>query len=180
MNKKRMNKLIPLNKSVPTKRDDRIHPMFSFQKEINHLFENFFEDVCPGGMGNGLGFGLTSPAFFERNWDPLSPKVDISESENQLLVAVELPGMSEEDFELSIQGNVLTVKGEKRQEAEEKQEGWYRVERHFGSFERSIPLPHEANVDDVDAEFKNGVLKISLSKVLEPPESAKRIDVRKG
>lgn len=176
----RLNKLSPVKGNVPANRDEHVHPMFAFQKEINHLFENFFQDASPGGLGTGLGFGLSSPNFFDKHWDPLTPKVDVSESDGKLMVAVELPGLSEEDFDVSIQGSVLSIRGEKKQESEDSEKGWYRVERHFGSFERTVPLPYEVNQEEVKAEFKNGVLKIWLPKQTEKPETAKRIAVRKG
>ena len=178
-----VNKLMCLNsnnnKSLPAGRDERIHPMFAFQKEVNHLFDSFFQESNLGGLlGPGLGLGLNSSAFFERNWDPLTPKMDIAEFEDRLVVTAEMPGLTENDFDVTIQGNLLSIKGEKKQESEDREKGWYRVERHFGSFSRSIPLPYEVDQESIAAQYKNGVLTVTLPKLSVPEASAKRIDVK--
>lgn len=180
-----VNKLMRLNnnnnKSMPAGRDERIHPMFAFQKEVNHLFDNFFQESNLGGLlGPGLGLGLNSSAFFERNWDPLTPKMDIAEYEDRLVVTAEMPGLMENDFEVTIEGSLLSIKGDKRQKTEEKEKGWYRVERHFGSFSRSISLPYEVDQESVEAQYKNGVLTVTLPKLSPPQKEGRRIEVKKA
>lgn len=104
--------------------------------------------------------------------------MDIAEYEDRLVVTAELPGLTENDFDVTIQGNLLSIKGEKKQESEDREKGWYRVERHFGSFSRSIPLPYEVDQESVEAQYKNGVLTVILPKLSIPEASAKRIDVK--
>lgn len=96
------------------------------------------------------------------------PDVDIVETDGEIVVKAELPGMSKDDVDVEIDGNVLTLKGEKREEKEEKEKERYLYECSYGSFQRSFTLPTEVNADAVKAEFKNGVLKITLPKTGEP------------
>ncbi|MCA9803933.1 MAG: Hsp20/alpha crystallin family protein [Cyanobacteria bacterium HKST-UBA02] len=172
------NNLVPWSrKSVPARKSnqDYSHPMLSLQSEMNKLFENFFS-----GDDEIFGtFGL-SPSLSRGSFDPLMPRADVSESEKELLVSLELPGISEEDVLVSLADNVLTISGEKKQESKTDEKGWYRMERHYGSFSRTIPLPCEVEDDKVDACFKNGVLTIKMPKARESVRQAKKITVRKG
>ena len=113
------------------------------------------------------------------NWDPLrvgngreesltvaewSPKVDIVEDEKEFLIKAELPDMKREDVKVTVDDNVLTVSGERRQEKEEKNKRYHRIECEYGSFTRSFTLPPGTSGDKVAAEFKDGVLRVHLSK----------------
>jgi HSP20 family protein len=107
-----------------------------------------------------------------------SPRVDISEDEKNLYVMVELPGVSKEDVKVSItDDNVLVIKGEKKREfkAEDKERNFIRVERSYGSFQRSFMLPDNVKKDNVSAKYENGVLTITLEKV--EPQPPKQIDI---
>lgn len=105
----------------------------------------------------------------ETSW---MPTVDISETENGYEIRAELPGVSEEDVNVSVTDNVLTVKGEKRQEGETEGKNYHRVERHYGSFQRSFTLPRHIETDAIKAEFKDGVLTLGIPKaeVTKPTE----------
>jgi len=92
------------------------------------------------------------------------PELDVRENESELVVAAELPGVSKDDVHISVHGGVLTIKGQKRQEEETKDGGYYRSERRYGAFERSIRLPEYVDEQNVDATFKDGVLKLTLPK----------------
>jgi HSP20 family protein len=122
----------------------------SLQREIDRVFDDF-------GRFNVPTFGLGG----DNGW---SPRVDISETDKALEVTAELPGVDEKDVDVTLADNVLTIKGEKRAEKEEKNKNFQRVERSYGMFQRSIPLPFEADSSKVEASFNKGVLKVTLPK----------------
>lgn len=140
------------------RRGNLFNDLNSIQQEMNHLFDEFF--------------GERHPELAEGNWIPV---VDVSESDTNLLVRAELPGMTEEDIELNLQDNVLTLKGEKKQELDKQKENFHRVERSYGSFSRSFTLPSMVKLDQVTATFKEGILEISLPKSEEA--KAKKIEI---
>ncbi len=96
-----------------------------------------------------------------------TPHLDVSESDKDITVSAEFPGMEPEDIQITIDRGSLTISGEKRAEEEEKGERFYRLERSYGSFYRSIPLPDVVDEDKIDATFKRGVLKVKLPKTME-------------
>jgi HSP20 family protein len=124
-------------------------PFTRLQNEINRLFD---EDW----FGENWGWSGLRGAFV--------PSVDVEETDNDLRVSCELPGVSKDDLDISVSGNQLTIRGEKKSEDEEKKGSYYRRERWHGSFERSLILPEYVNAEKVDAEMKDGVLHISLPK----------------
>lgn len=121
----------------------------SFRKEMDRLFDRFFEP-----LGDEL------PALGQ--W---APRLDVSESKDAVVVKAEVPGLEPKDIEISLQGDLLTIKGEKKQEKEEKGERYHRVERSWGAFARAIRLPVPVDTEKVDAKFKNGLLTVTLAKV---------------
>lgn len=140
------------------------------REEMNQLFEGFFEE--PFGM---TPFSEGSPLKTS-----FSPDVDISETEKEITVDMELPGMDAEDIDLAFHGSTLTISGEKRTEKEEKGKQYYRKERSYGSFRRAIPLPTEIDEDGIEASFKRGVLHVHLPKTKEAQEQSKRIEIKTG
>ena len=108
--------------------------------------------------------------FLGRTWDnPLSttawnPSVDIFENDNEVIIKAELPGMNSKDIEVKLENNVLMLKGERRFEKETKEENYHRIEREYGTFSRSFALPAAVNSDKVTAEYKDGILKVTLPK----------------
>ena len=138
-------------------------PLARLRNEMDMLFDRFFPDPWEPGESTLLsGFG----AF---------PRTDLAESENDVTVTMELPGVSPNEIQLDLSDGVLTVHGEKKQEKEEKQKNYHCVERHYGSFHRSVPLPSSIDPDKVDAKFKDGVLTIIISK--NPAARPKRITI---
>jgi len=95
------------------------------------------------------------------------PTVDISENENGFEIHAELPGVTDEDLNVSVTDNLLTIKGEKRQEEKTEGKNYHRVERRYGNFQRSFTLPRQVNTSDIKAGFKNGILTLSIPKVEE-------------
>ncbi len=108
--------------------------------------------------------------FFEPRWDELptlgewAPRLDVSETKDAVMVKVEIPGVEQKDINISLQDQTLTIKGEKHQETEEKDERWHRVERSYGSFLRAVRLPTAVDGGKVTATFKNGLLTVTLPK----------------
>lgn len=102
------------------------------------------------------------------------PSLDLSETKNDIVVKAELPGIDTKDIDISLTNDVLSIKGEKKQEKEEKEEDYHFVERSYGSFTRSIRLPRDVQSDKISASYKNGVLKITLPK----SEEAKKKEVK--
>jgi HSP20 family protein len=114
--------------------------------------------------------------FGEGVFEKWAPPVDISEDADNYLVKAELPGLDSKDIDISVSGDMLTIKGEKKKEAEHETGSYYTRERFFGSFRRSIRLPAGVNPEKVDAAYKNGVLTISLPKSREA--RAKKIEIK--
>ena len=108
--------------------------------------------------------------FFEPKWEEYAavgewaPSLDLSETKEAFMVKAEVPGMDSQDLQVSLQENLLTIKGEKRQERDEKDERYHRVERNYGAFSRSVRLPVAVDGSKVDAQFKNGLLTVTLPK----------------
>ncbi len=108
-----------------------------------------------------LGRPLWRLPVDERGW---MPAVDVFEKEDKFVVKAELPGMKEDDIDVSVVGDTLSIKGEKKTETEVKNEDYYRCERSYGTFYRSIPLPSNVDVDKIEASFDDGVLEVNLPK----------------
>ncbi|MGD9034796.1 MAG: Hsp20/alpha crystallin family protein [Desulfobacteraceae bacterium] len=104
------------------------------------------------------------------------PAIDVSETGKEIVVKAEIPGMEAKDIDISLNGRVLTLKGEKKSEQEEKEENYHRVERRYGSFSRSFELPSEVDSAKVKATYKDGVLKLNLPKTKE--QSVKKIEIK--
>lgn len=103
--------------------------------------------------------------FSSEMTNQFNPRIDIYEDDNNIYVDVEVPGLKKEDLKLSLQDNILTISGEKKDSPKEKNDkNYFRVERSYGSFQRSFTLPAEVNKDKTDAKFEDGILKISIEK----------------
>jgi len=131
--------------------------------ELDRLFDE---------VSRGVG-GAAAPAA----WDQFAPRVDISETDEEFRVTAELPGLEEKDFEVSLEGDVLTIKGEKKVAHEEQREGYTHVETFGGSFNRAFRLPVEVDPNAVKADFKNGVLTVTLPKPEEAVEHPRTIPI---
>jgi HSP20 family protein len=122
----------------------------SIQNEMNRLFNTFFEQPAPG-RGNGGA----------RRW---MPAMDLVETADHYVLRADLPGLSDEDVNVQLEDNMLTISGERKAEHESNQEGYYRLERAFGAFSRSLTLPDGVEPDGVQAHFDRGVLEIRIPK----------------
>ena len=103
--------------------------------------------------------------------------VDISDTDNEIRLTAELPGVNREDLEVSVSNDRLTIRGEKKKQQEKSDQDYYRLERYYGSFQRNIPLPYEVDSDQVDASFKDGILAVVLRKTKAEQEKIKRIQI---
>jgi HSP20 family protein len=137
-------------------------PFFALHREVNRLFDDFWRD-----------FSVPSLASFGRGtW----PNLDVSETDKEIRVTAELPGMEEKDVELVLNNNLLTLRGEKKTETQNG-EGVHLTERYYGAFERTIPLDAEVDRDKVAATFKNGVLTVTLPKTESAQSKSRRIPI---
>ena len=143
------------------------HPLDVFHRDFDRVFENLWR-----------GFELPMVSRTDLPWKGTMPRMDVTEDEDRIRVAVELPGMDEDDIEIMLGDNVLTIKGEKKVETEESERPYAYMERSYGSFRRSIPLDVEVLTDKVDARLENGVLFIDLPKTAEAKKPYKKIPIR--
>lgn len=154
--------LIPRMRSrTPVVRGENANPLVAFHQEMNRLFDDFWRDF------DGNEASLTHSFGF--------PHVEVSETDRELKVEAELPGMDEKDLELLLDNGVLTLRGEKKSETEDKNR---RIsERYYGRFERQIPLPVEVQEDKINASFRKGVLTVTLPKSAAAAERVKKIPI---
>jgi HSP20 family protein len=147
--------------------------MDSLHKEMDRLFEDFWK-----GSGRHV---MTAP--WQSTMTPWShgevmPHVDETEDEKAFHIEVELPGMDKDDVDITLANGMLTIRGEKKREEEEKGKDFYRKERSFGAFRRSLPIPADVDESKIDASFKKGVLYIELPKSEEARKKVTHIDVK--
>jgi len=142
-------------------RYDPFRDLRSLQEEVNRLFTgNMARTFDEEGIARGA-------------W---SPSVDIYENKDQIVLEAELPGMKREDFDVSVENNVITLRGERHFEKKEESDNYHRVERAYGSFTRSFTLPNTVTAEGATADYANGVLRVSLPKREET--KARRIEIK--
>jgi len=120
----------------------------ALQSEMNRVFNAFFDEGSDAGAAR-------------RRW---APAVDLIEREDSLVLKADLPGLTEDDVQIEVRDNVLTIAGERKAEHEDKQNGYYRIERSFGRFSRVLQLPEGVDADRIAASFENGVLEVTIPK----------------
>jgi HSP20 family protein len=163
-------KLVPWRKredSALARRGE--NPFEELQRQMNDLFDGFFDD---SGWPR-----LPALRAGERHPDLLSPNVEVAESDEALEVTAELPGLDEKDIQVSLDENALTLRGEKREEREEKKKNYHLSERSYGSFQRVIPLPADVDPSKVKARFSKGVLKITMPKTEKSKAAGRSIPI---
>jgi len=149
------------------RQDDNLDPFIAFRHHVDRMFDDFFDTAFnrfPSAFSNGS----------------VTPTMDVEDTGNDFVVTAELPGLDSKDFEVTLTGDILTIKGEKKDERQEKKGENQYVERRFGSFERSIRLPFEAADDKIDAKYDRGVLTVHVPKPPELTKPARRIEVKSG
>ncbi len=144
------------------------HPVSTLQRDMNQVFENFWNRF-------GQGFsGVDWP------WGGSELKTDVVEAKDGIEVSVELPGMDMKDINVTVANDMLTIKGEKKVERQEDKKGYYLSERSYGSIYRTIPLPPGVDGEKAQAAFKDGVLTIKLPQTPEAQAKIKHIEVKSG
>jgi HSP20 family protein len=146
-------------------------PFSALRAEMDSLFDSFIGGLpaFSGMFGSTGGRGLA-----------LTPHMDVTETDKEIVVEAELPGIDEKDVSLSLQDGVLTIRGEKKHERNEEKENYRMMERRYGSFQRSVQLPDTVDEDKIEATFNNGVLKVSLPKRPEAIGKHRKIPIKKG
>lgn len=145
---------------APWRRPSSRRDITRFNREMDTLWNRFFGELRPF-------------AAFEEEW---LPSMNVSETDGEIAVRAELPGMEAKDIDLNVSGDVLSIRGEKKDEEEKKEKDYYSRESYYGAFQRSIRLPSEVQSDKVKANFKNGVLDIRLPKSEET--RSKKIEIK--
>ncbi len=143
---------------------DPARELDTLQGEMNRLFSSFFDTPTTGNGGGGA-----------RRW---LPAMDLVETDEHFVLKADLPGVLESDVNIEVEGNVLTISGERKTEHEDKQEGYYRIERATGAFRRMLTLPEGVDADAVTANFDNGVLEVRIPKPVE--EKPRRVQIGVG
>ena len=165
--------LIPWSRGgreVQVRRQSQDHPMLALQSDINRVFENLWRSFDLPMLGdNGDGFG-----------DGALPRVDVRETDKEVEVVAELPGMDEADLDVSVGEGMLTIRGEKKEEHEREEKDYVLRERSFGRIERLVPLPAGLDPDSAKATFKKGVLTVTIAKTPEAQAAVKRVPVHAG
>jgi HSP20 family protein len=151
-------------------------PFESLKREIDRLFDDFhpFGWRLPVARST---FDFELPRLSGTGW-PVAPAIDLAEKEKEYEITAELPGLDEKDVEIKLTNNTLTIKGEKKEEREEKRKDYYLSERRYGSFHRSFQLPEGVDADKIDATFTKGILTVKLPKTAEAQKAEKKISIK--
>ena len=159
-----MRSLLPSLWGHPDEKD----PFHSLQTEIDRVFNDFNRGMRLPGLTEGVAGAR------------LAPRINVSETNGTVEVTAELPGVAEEDVDVTLTDDLLTIKGEKKSETEDKQKNYHVVERSYGAFQRSIRLPFEVDPKQVEARFEKGVLKVVLPKPPEVEAKSQKIEIKPG
>lgn len=165
----KLGELLPWRErsQVPAARDDFWDPMIAFRRDIDRMFDDFFGS-----------FGARAWPSLGAGWRGVAPAVDIDETDKEMVITAEMPGLEEKDFEVMVAGDVLTIKGEKKAEHEQKNGNGQYMERRYGAFSRSVQLPFEVADENIEAKYDKGVLTIRIPRPAGVPKSVRRIEVK--
>lgn len=153
-------------RNLPARREEE-YPVVTLQKQINQMFDSFFRG------------SEWSPFGEMAEWrEEFSPRIDVKESDKEIDITAELPGIDEKDIDVLLDRDMLTLKGEKREEKEEKSKNYWHMERRYGSFHRVIPLPEEIDKEDIKANFKKGILHIKIPKTAKVEPAGRKITIK--
>ena len=165
------------DQEMPARRQQSRDPFRRLQQEMNQVFENFFGR---GGSMMRQSPGQSMQQQGEQRGGQMGqqfrPQIDVSEDAESLTVTAELPGLSKDDIELYCDDDSVTIKGEKQHEETKEEEGFYRQERSYGFFQRTIPFPVGVDTDNADAQFQDGVLHVRFPKTGE--SRGKRLEIQ--
>lgn len=156
-----------IKKPEPASTPAPVDPFGAMRSEMDRVFDNFL----------GRRWGALPSIFGEGNGRMASPSVDIRENENEIVVETELPGLEEKDVSVTMRDGVLTIKGEKKSEREEKKDDYHVTERSFGSFQRAFRVPDSVDEDKIVASLEKGVLHVTLPKKADAQKPEKKIPI---
>lgn len=151
------------NSDVLASRDFFNDTFMKLHEDMNKLFDNFFANT---GLERSVGAGF--------GWNP---SVDVKETESAIEISAELPGLGEDDIEVSLDNDSLVLRGEKKEERKEESKGFHRIERSYGSFYRRIPVPVPVDEEKIEAKFEKGVLNVVLPKSEKALDTSKKIEL---
>lgn len=140
------------------------NPLSVWQREMNSLFDRFNQDF--GSFGTGLS--------------DFSPRIEVKDRDKSYIVCAEVPGIKENDIDITLKDNCLVLEGERKTESKEEEEGYYRSEFSYGNFYRTIPLNDEVDPDSVKASYKDGILTVEMQKLNPAQHQAKKIPIMKS
>lgn len=158
----------PRTESAVARREES-SPLPELHRRMNDVFEDFFTDFERTALGPVFGHG------WSRGGTDL-PRVNVEETERDVVVTADLPGLEEKDVQVTVDDDVLTIRGERKDEYEEKRKGYHLMERSYGSFQRTLPLPAGVEQDKIKAALRKGVLSVTLPK--RPETRADRKTIR--
>lgn len=151
---------------------------FALMRRFNEEMDRLFQDFGFGRGFSGPSFGREMSTFGEQGQSLWSPQIEMFERGDELVVRADLPGMKRGDIQIDIADNALVIRGERRSERENEEEGYYRTERSYGTFYRALPLPEGVNTENAEASFRDGVLEITMAA---PERSGRRrLEIREG
>jgi HSP20 family protein len=152
---------------IKRRKSENVGPLGIMRRGFDDLFDDFFNE-----------FGISPYRWGREARMDFVPKMDITESDKEYNLAVELPGMDRKDIEIDLTDDVLTIKGEKKTERKEEGKGRYHFERSYGSFSRSVTLPSNVKDEEIAADFKNGVLHVTLPKAEPAKSHSKKVQIK--
>jgi HSP20 family protein len=165
--------IMPRDLQAPVRSGSRLehvfdHPFLSLHREMNRLFD----DVSHGMFGG-------PPPGGSQQYGPMMPSIDVSETDNEVRISADLPGVSESDIDVSLVDDMLTIRADKKLQKTDDKESYHFVERSYGTFLRSLRLPYSVESDNIRADFGNGVLTVTLPKCKDK-EKSRKIPVQSG
>lgn len=140
-------------------------PLFNLQRDIERMFDSFFQ---------GVNVPYTKSAGIDAM---ISPRINITETTDNYQISAELPGVNEQDVDVSVANRMLTIKGERKEEKNEQERNYHRIESAYGAFQRVVTLPEDADKDNINANFKNGILTIIIPKSAEALAETRKINI---
>lgn len=162
---------------APARSEEVVSPLDTLRREVDRLFDDF--------RPAGWRLPFRRPSAFELTWPraegwQVAPAMDMVEKDDAFEITAELPGLDEKNVEIKLSNGNLTIKGEKKEEKEEREKEYYLSERRYGSFQRIFRVPEGVDADKIDASFRKGVLTVTLPKTPAAKQSEKHISVKPG
>lgn len=164
-------------KRIPVSREravdlplSRSGSLFSLHRDMDRWFDDAFESLGMPALQSPAMAGAGLAEFYR-------PQIDISADANRYLINLDVPGLTESDLSLEVVRDVLTIKGQKEEKSEDKDKHYYRMERSYGAFQRTLALPDDANADEIKAKLDKGVLKLEIPRRTTLEQDVKRISI---